>query len=1533
MQERPNVTDPDGFSYTFQFTTLSLRSTSLEVTLGQKSTLRTIPGHTLPTTGAVNVLLSATELWYTQTSPWVRAGVQLTDSEGLPITAAVMQTANMYVNNTLSNRLYENCTILKGGSYCDVSLIFDRDMFDQEDQELWVTASVGVYTSTAQSITLYSTSTVQADKASLSPSTVAANIGDQVFLELVVNITRTIGGFSAVCSATEDISIVSEGSFSLMSDPRLNRTVNANGLRSSSRGASNDLSLTTLLRVQVNAVSVNMTISCTVDIALESGERIPNLTTSTANIIAVERTAEAVTAHAERYTLLNTARLNGTRASVQLWTAVLYNNGDTDSNLTCTSSNTSVLKVERDCSEVYFDGSETDGGEVQVTVAATGDVNTVLNFTVWAPVGSLKLEADDGVLNRIDGCGQRYQETRIRAKVNFTNGSSSLPEVYVTSPLLGTLRFDDQYLELASSTESHVVRGVRAGGTNVNVSSPMNVVPAYVTVDDETTVQAMHLEVFLVSSLSINNVGVSQIGSTHVAEISLQQQDLNYIDSASDLIAVVVFSDNTRMIVDPNNVTIQPSDIVQYNSPAIQPVGENGTDTLDVTGFCGVSQPQSCVNVSTEIFTSVSLRAKLSTGSSNFIIPASDPAVVAGFPTVTRIKVYLYYSDGHEADVTSMVSNITLDDRLAYNITDGFILVSLGADTPTVGGATVNISYWDYQEVVNIEITTTKELLVSFHPFPVYEGSDQVMVDTLHQIGSVSQQEYQQALLRATIMLKNGESRVLEVSQLSITPSRHVNDEGVITVNVSGSVTFNVTIRDTDKSAQGSLTISSNSPMVESIRHVTITDRHVDCQLSLMGGVQVSSLYRDGNLLDPMYTHLVYFTSSNTDAVTVDNNTGLLSVHKNLDTDITITVSGNDKMNSTAYRPNRQPGVGEIDIGSAEGVPLSPVVSGSNFTISVFLNTGPTRVGVAEIRLSFSGSIEYISAEVGGGLTNGLLRDREEGKMIDLGCIVFSGAQGERVEIAKLNFNAGPSSGDATFNEGLVVYTAGTEFNPSKSNVNLSSTAASVIQPVMMSRRRRQADACNPRPVGDFNGDCVVDLVDTVTLMTYSLAQATNFNTELGNLVTSSENFSAIVEAINATDLDGDGVVSISEVVFNEKLANNQVYVLSEFSVSPTNGTCNSINISGCLLDASGNPAPPNMAVLFLYVTSSNPNFTRVFGNIKWSPDTETVFLHSNEDMVYGGLLEVTLKDMSCFETSGTVHNDVLLGDVTIGVNVLHGRLANATTREIEEESFEILEGSGVKDTEAAVVNLTKYRVGGDTTVRFIDGLAHLKKIECQPPEMIPSSSSSLSASLESTSLLSSTLPSIPLTPTPSVTSLSSSLVPPSSSVTSLSSSLPVPPSPSVTSSSSSVTSSSSSFSTSSPSTLSPTVVSSTMTLGSATSSLSTPNVGQPLSTLTASSSPPSTSSSTRPPTTTSDTTSPTSDDSNISMVVGATIGSVCIIIIVVVIVFFLVMCCCYKMVKKRDGYKPSQARLNSFVFAHANDYWYQAEEQIVSCV
>ena len=112
-----------------------------------------------------------------------------------------------------------------------------------------------------------------------------------------------------------------------------------------------------------------------------------------------ESVINSLVAYTNKTVLFNSAVINGELLEYDLVVKGITVTGEVVdlTNLRCVSSNHGVLKVMPDCSRVFFDGTETAGSIVTITVYYES-LNTTVTLRVWYP-DTLVLEAEDTVLN------------------------------------------------------------------------------------------------------------------------------------------------------------------------------------------------------------------------------------------------------------------------------------------------------------------------------------------------------------------------------------------------------------------------------------------------------------------------------------------------------------------------------------------------------------------------------------------------------------------------------------------------------------------------------------------------------------------------------------------------------------------------------------------------------------------------------------------------------------------------------------------------------------------------------------------------------------------------------------------------------------------------------------------------------------------------------------------------------------------------------------------------------------------------------
>ena len=885
------------------------------------------------------------------------------------------------------------------------------------------------------------------------------------------------------------------------------------------------------------------------------------------------------------------------------------------------------------------------------------------------------------------------------------------------------------------------------------------------------------------------------------------------------------------------------------------------------------------------------------------------------------LKVFVHH-DGHTADVTELAHyQVENNSALTLEFVNGTCRVT--ANGPRLGVYEVKVNHSGNKERLSVSVVRTENVSVVFRPYPIYSGSQEVAITTLHAVSGV----YPPLMLEASAVLSNNSvSTTLNSSAFSV-----VNDSGDVSVNttesginvliVNSSTSSDVVVTVHFGSASGTATLHLNDtpPTVTKVDNATVRDIdgefHIDCELEFANGVRVFSLY-DYNTQEPQYVQLVRFEvqAEETGVININSSSGRIQVERNFYKRVTIIVMSANNMSlfdETSFEANLLPLEEQLDLGNTNGLPLQPIEKGTSFEVPIVLNAGEERVGVMEAEVSYNASLlEFLGMERGQSWSLGSLYydDDNDKNVVKFGGILTSGAS-HTVEVAMMRFCA-HEAGLAEFS-GTILYTARAEFsNNSTITTNVMSPAANVAVLVnSQSRRRREIASVKHRirrqssssqVLGDVTGDGVVDLRDTVVLQFYTVGVASNFMSDVGQEIMSSSSFESVAATIIATDLDGDGVVTVADVVSSEKLSEGLINIIQNISVSPSDGEpCSSVHISGCVRSASGSPAPTSSAVVFVHISNSNDSFQELFNDAMWQGG-EVRYRHSGDSQLAGGIIQADLDNMtSCFNVSHMTSWDDLVVDVVI----IHG---------INGTSLEVLEGGGTKDIPAFSTGV-QFMTEGSQQLEFDNGLAPLHQITCP---LLPSSSVSSSIAVPMTTSLSDVLSSPVSSEVPSTSQVLSST--PSSTI--------IPSSP---------------VAFEVPSTslvLSPTPSSTIISSSPVTSEVPSTSLMQSSTTSTTSSMPlelprSSTTSTSTTPTSTPTTSAPSdkNDSSTTGVIAGVVIGVLLAVAIAAVTTIVIVFYCYRRMNKVK--YDVVRVGLNSNNhMSNGKDCWSRMEEQIVSC-
>jgi hypothetical protein len=178
--------------------------------------------------------------------------------------------------------------------------------------------------------------------------------------------------------------------------------------------------------------------------------------------------------------LVNTAVLSGERQDTRLVVLGVAVDGTvaqtTAGVATCSSTTPSLLQVSADCSSLYFDGSEFDGGEGSIDIDFGGLDPFSFQVRVWFPAlpVTASLQRTSGSLNPVSGllmkdCSQAYEGARFTAVTSFTAGDAETAEMAVSTFVRRQLRSSSP--EIVQVLEDGTVLGVSPGTATLFAST------------------------------------------------------------------------------------------------------------------------------------------------------------------------------------------------------------------------------------------------------------------------------------------------------------------------------------------------------------------------------------------------------------------------------------------------------------------------------------------------------------------------------------------------------------------------------------------------------------------------------------------------------------------------------------------------------------------------------------------------------------------------------------------------------------------------------------------------------------------------------------------------------------------------------------------------------------------------------------------------------------------------------------------------------------------------------------------------------
>ena len=969
--------------------------------------------------------------------------------------------------------------------------------------------------------------------------------------------------------------------------------------------------------------------------------------------------------------LINTPLLDGNSVSFPMSVLEVRLSGTLSIGNTavCSSEDPSVVDVAPDCSNLFLTTSQSRPSNRSNVLVSHGAHSAAVPVQVWTPV-EITLTADDTTLNLVPqllnpltNCTPSWQYSNVKAFAEFTNSHDRVQALDVTNLVSSLLTTSNStVLQLIGSR----VHGLRSGTAQVQIQSQIPNVGLSYTVTEEAA-ELLGIDVQVVSGIRVSGLqNIGRLASVPLTVVTEQILDFEGVQAVAT--ASAVFSDGFRLQLINSDITFSSleSNILQISAGhSVTAVGSGRGELVSVSwrqaSQCGseviatgLGQVDVTIPLPSEVIVTVS--------SPVLAIPRSTAQLI-GVPTNTTVQVIAMYSDGRRQDLTN-------DNRTSYTVSDGITitrgpLVILGTEISTqIDEHLVQISFTQFSGMErNVTITAVQvsDISLKSYPYPEYPGSRNTMASNLSSIASTGVRE--QALILADAILSNGERRdVSTTSELrfSITVfspfqvSASIN-QNILTVSDAtsfGSLNVTATLREVTSRLPLSLRLAaaahianiaiSSFPEGNTFRGTVSSTRQVVVTATLDDGRQY--VFPDSGL-----RNFVRFAASPATALTVDSNTGIATIRGNSLSQATITVT-DVVVPPTVSRIllvacNLDPEVGDIDLGSLTGAPLSPQNVGSLFTVPVRVNSGSMILDSIDLDISFDPTIvRALSATEGPDWPSGAILNFVTDDPVNIisvgGTLVGSTpVSGTALHLMDLQFEAvGPgtvnisgvvntlaeqpdSDGAPASNIGTVprTFVAG--------SVQLQVTgdrrrreAASIESSPLNTRLRRQSSSCPSPPCevcapfrehGDIDGNCIFDVRDASFLQRYIL---TTIATGTAPAVPTDR------EAFLDSDLNGN--VDLNDVVFLLRVNFRLLRFVSgtDFvSVSNSGDSCLlSFNIT--LLRDGSAPADNSSTSLIVDFAHENSVFQQMFD--------DTVFIEgsvlpvSKGPALFGGLVE-----------------------------------------------------------------------------------------------------------------------------------------------------------------------------------------------------------------------------------------------------------------------------------------------------------------------
>ena len=942
-------------------------------------------------------------------------------------------------------------------------------------------------------------------------------------------------------------------------------------------------------------------------------------------------------------TFLNIAPANASRQDLGGVRAIaLFSNGRDEevSSLSCTSQNKDVIQVKSDCSDMYFDGSETDGSDSVIIVEHTEfDINASLPVRAWIlKTKTISISVQDPVLNATGDCDNitYYQTSGVSLSGTIAHNAQS-HNVVLTTSLKHLLTTGDVSIAVV---EDAIVVGRGPGYTSLCLNNTEPPPCTGVTVSNEFALP-LYLSLFPFSSLSINldtsNVDPEQI---QIGLISIGQE-FHYRLQPVYINTLLVYEDNNAVNIDTSRdlyLSVRDNTInsrfylIQDGDDKSLPLIEGTWRQCSETAIGSVP-----LNVTLYLPFSILIEATASS-----IAPSTDPLALLGYTQSTSLLTLtaVYNDTEYNTMITSNATyNVTLNDTsvLSYSI-DINGSITLYPEEAGYVSLSVIVSEYGLSGSISIVVLESQPRIRLFLNTTTTVTSIQRIADTSYY-QEVRAEAFLYELPTETTrsvtdaVLTSGSDSVLQFNGNFVTVNKSMNieedrDENITAFFIEG---------DDRITASTLLSIRTDSCNVKSVS-VDFPEQFIDfpgttmianCRLTLCDGFVIEKSFneQDGSSL---YGNDFVRLSTNDSSVAVVLNGSIIRLEGTANDPVSIYCTSGGITGSVSVIFNALPNTGEVDLGSNDGLPYTVTNDTDTIVVPVTVGAGNYEIGAIEIDIDYNPStVLFLNATQGIDWFNGSLSVAEvTGDKLRLGGVLNGGVKDPTLHLANMYFmTRGGMGGNTTVLQATpqLLAIANLELRDVKPE-NPQTDTLSVRLPSRsrrdLSRIKRQltSSSCAPNfPLGDINADCCVDQRDVYFFQEYNLASVHNFSgsPESTVIIQTIENNSIIL------DVDGDGIVTLDDIVTVEQVSSGLVYNMSaSYELSCDCSFSITINVS----TVNGLPVDTEMLHVFVHMAAYNQTrFIQEVNDIEFSLGSRHQILNTTEDGLYSVILRANL--------------------------------------------------------------------------------------------------------------------------------------------------------------------------------------------------------------------------------------------------------------------------------------------------------------------